>query len=102
MTKYVYIYHGGGRPESEAEVAEVMAAWQAWLGGISASDPGAPFGISSTVHADGSVTEDGGSNPASGYSIVEAADKADALEKAKGCPILQAGGSVEVCEAMAM
>ena len=102
MTRFVYVYHGGRKPETEAEVAEVMAAWQAWLGGLDAADPGAPFGMSSTVHPDGSVSEDGGSNPASGYSIVNAADKAQALEMAKGCPILAAGGSIEVCEAMQM
>ena len=102
MAKFVFVYHGGKKPESEEETASVMAEWGAWLGALNATDPGAPFGLSSTVHADGSVADDGGSNPAAGYTIVEANDKNDAIAKAKGCPILKAGGSVEICEAMQM
>jgi hypothetical protein len=33
-----------------------------------------------------------------GYTIVDAAGLDAAVAKAKGCPILAAGGSVEVCE----
>ena len=44
----------------------------------------------------------GGANPASGYSLIEAADLDDALAKAKGCPILESGGSIEVAVAIDM
>ena len=54
------------------------------------------------MHPDGSVTSDGGSNPASGYGLFEAADLEDALAKAKGCPILAANGTIEVAEAIDM
>ena len=70
--------------------------------GAAVVDGGNPVGMSSTVHGDGSVTGDGGSNPASGYGLFEASDMDDALAKAKGCPILDAGGSVEVAEAIDM
>lgn len=104
MSKYLFIYHGGSHPESEAEVAEVMDAWGQWLGSMGSAlvDGGNPVGTSSTVHSDGSVTDDGGSNPASGYSLVEASDLEDAISKAKGCPILNAGGSIELAEAFDM
>ncbi len=100
MAKFVFAYHGGKMPETEEDVARVMAAWQSWLGGMgeAAIDPGNPVGQSSTVHADGSVTPDGGSNPLGGYSIVGAESMEAALELAKGCPILVDGGSVEVAE----
>ena len=104
MAKFVFVYHGGKMPESQEEGERVMAAWGAWFQamGDAVVDPGAPVGTSSTVHADGSVSSDGGANPTSGYSLVSAADQDAALELAKACPILQDGGSVEVAEAMEM
>ena len=104
MAKYLFVYHGGSDPETEEEVAEVLDAWGNWFGSMGAAviDGGNPVGASSTVNPDGSVAENGGANPASGYSLIEASDKQDALAKAKGCPILAAGGSIEVAEAIDM
>jgi len=104
MAKYLYVYHGGSHPETEEETAAVLDAWGQWLGSMGAAviDGGNPAGMSKTVHPDGSVTNDGGSNPVSGYSLIEAADDDDAVAKAKGCPVLEAGGSVEVAEALDM
>jgi len=104
MSKYLFVYHGGRKPESEDEVAKVMDAWGQWMGSMGSDvvDGGNPVGMSSTVTSDGGVVNDGGENPASGYSLVEAADLDDALAKAKGCPILSDGGSVEVAEAFDM
>jgi hypothetical protein len=59
-------------------------------------------GKSSTVNSDGTVSDHGGANPASGYSLVEASGLDEALGLAKRCPILSAGGSVEVAEAFDM
>ena len=104
MAKYLFVYHGGKNPESEAEVAEVLDSWGAWFGsmGTAVVDGGNPVGMSSTVNEDGSVTDNGGSNPATGYSLIEAPDLDDALAKARGCPILSAGGTVELAEAIDM
>jgi len=105
MAKYLFVYHGGGdNPSSEAEVAEIMDAWGAWFGSMGSAvvDGGNPVGKSSTVNPDGSIAENGGSNPASGYSLIEASDLDDAIAKAKGCPILAAGGSIELAEAIDM
>lgn len=103
MPKFMYIYHGGKAPESPEEGAKVMAAWTAWFEGMGAAvvDGGNPAGMSKTVSASG-VAEDGGANPVSGYSLVNAADHDAAVEMAKGCPILSDGGTVEVAEAMEM
>jgi hypothetical protein len=103
MTKFVFAYHGGKAPESPEEGAKVMAAWQAWFGsmGDAVVDGGNPVGPSKTVSA-GGVADDGGSNPLSGYTLIDAADIDAAVKHAQGCPILSDGGSVEVAEAMEM
>lgn len=100
MPKYVFAYHGGGMPETEAEQAEHMAAWGAWMGAIGDAfvDQGAPCSTAKTVTRSG-VSDGGGANPLSGYGLVEAADMDAAVEMAKGCPIVTlSDGSVEVAE----
>lgn len=103
MTKFIYAFHGGGMPETPEEGAKVMAAWQAWMESLGAgmADPGAPVGMSKTVTS-GGVSDDGGSNPLSGYTVVNAANIDAAVEMSKGCPILESGGSIEVAECMEM
>ena len=104
MAKYLFVYHGGKRASNPADVKKAMDAWGAWFGSMGASviDGGNPVSKSSTVKSDGSVAEDGGANPASGYSLIEAGSLAEAQKKARGCPILASGGSVEVAEALDM
>lgn len=100
MAKYLLAYHGGGMPASEEETARVMAAWARWYEelGDAVVDPGNPVGGARTVGPDGSVRDGGGTSPVSGYTIISAATIDAAVTKAKGCPVLAAGGSVEVCE----
>lgn len=97
MAKFVYIYTGGSRPESEEEGARVMKAWQDWLGGMGdhVIDQGNAFSASKSVNGNGHLH-------ASGYSIVEAGSLDEAAEHAKGCPIFDRGGDVEVYETMTM
>jgi hypothetical protein len=104
MAKYLFVYHGGSHPESKEAQAKVMAAWGQWFGSLGKAviDGGNPVGPSSTVRSNGSVAKDGGANPATGYSLIEAPNLEDALGKAKNCPLLTAGGSVEVAQAMDM
>lgn len=100
MPKYLFVYHGGGMPESEAEQAEHMAAWGAWFGANEGafSDMGAPCSVAKTVGADG-VADGGGPNPATGYGLVEADDIDAAVKIAEGCPnVTLSGGSVQVAE----
>lgn len=104
MAKYLFVYHGGQAPESEEEHAKVMDEWGQWFGsmGDDVIDGGNPVGPSTTVLSDLSVVNNGGSNPASGYSLIEASDLDDAIAKAKGCPIYSEGGSIEIAEAFDM
>ena len=98
MPKYLFVYHGGDDPQTEEEAAKVYDDWGQWMASLGAAviDGGNPVGQSKTVNPDGSVVDNGGPNPASGYGIFDAKDDADALDKAKGCPILKSNGSVEL------
>jgi hypothetical protein len=102
MAKFVYIYTGGQMAETPEAQEQAMQAWGAWfaeLGG-SIADAGNPFGHSATVSSGG--VADGGGSGAGGYSIISADSLSDAAGKAKGCPVLAGGGTVEVYEAVPM
>ena len=91
------------RCRSKEERDKIMQAWGGWFGELGAAvvDGGNPVGKSTTVK-NGSVIGDGGANPVSGYWIIEASSSEDAVAKAKGCPILANGGSVEIAEIFPM
>jgi hypothetical protein len=74
-----------------------MKAWQDFLGGIGDKlvDQGMPFGASKAVNGNGALK-------ASGYSVVTADGLDEAVTMAKGCPIFDRGGNVEVYEALEM
>jgi len=100
VPKFLLAYHGGGMPESQEEQAKVMAAWGAWFGsaGGAITDPGNPVSQSRTIAPDGSVSQGGGANPVSGYSLLEAESLDAAVAIAQGCPVLQGGATIEVAE----
>ncbi len=101
MPNYVLVYTGGGMAETPEEQQKVMEAWMNWFGSLGESvvDGGAPFGPSASIATDGS-TKDGGASGLTGYSILSAASLAEAQTKAKGCPVLSSGGSIEVYESL--
>ena len=103
MANYLLVYHGGGMPETEAEQKAVMEAWTTWFGqlGDKLVDGGNPVSQTKTIGANGSVSN-GGSNPATGYSIISADSLDAAVALAKGCPVLGGGASVEVAETFAV
>jgi hypothetical protein len=104
MAKYLFVYHGGGAAANPEQRQAAMNAWGAWFGALGAAvvDGGNPVGKSYTVKGDGSLAADGGANPVSGYSLIEAASLEDAHAKAKGCPLLKNGGTIEIAQAMDM
>ena len=106
MAKYLFVYHSHGAkpPTDPAEQKKAMDAWGAWFGSMGAAviDGGNPVGKSSTVKSDGSLIEGGGANPVSGYSLIEASSLQDAHKKAKGCPMLARGGTIEIAETLDM
>jgi hypothetical protein len=106
MTNYVFAYSGGnGVAADEAERNAQYAKWGQWFAelGSAVVDGGAATGTGTakTVGPGGSVS-DGGSRGLTGYSIVSADSLDSAVELAKGCPVLEIGGAVDVYEAIAM
>ena len=100
MANYVLVYTGGGgMAPTEEEQQAILARWDTWFSGLGEDlvDGGNPFGPSSAIASDGTVS-DSGSFGLTGYSIIKAESLADATEKAKGCPVLVDGGGVEVYE----
>jgi hypothetical protein len=102
MPNYIIAYHGGKKPESPEEGGKQMEKWQAWVDGLGDAvvNPGTPLGKSRIVSSDG-VSDDGGPNSLTGYSIVKADTMDAALEMAKACPFLDIG-TIEVAEVMEM
>src|SRR5271156_208714 len=104
MAKFLFVYHGGKPATDPSEMKAIMDAWGAWFGSLGAAviDGGNPVGASSTVRSDGSLISGGGANPASGYSLISASSLEDAHSKARGCPLLKSGGTIEIAEAFDM
>ena len=104
MAKFALAFHGGGMAETEEEQAKVMAAWGSWLEGLGSSlvDPGNPSGQTKTINSDGSVSDGGGANPVTGYTLLQADNIDEAVTLAKGNPIFDSGGSIEVVELLEM
>jgi len=104
MTKYVFAYSGGnGVSEDEAERDGQMARWERWFEdhGSAVVDGGAAMGAARTVGPGGSV-DSGGSRGLTGFSIVAAESLESAVQLARGCPVLEIGGAVDVYAAIAI
>jgi hypothetical protein len=96
----VLVYKGGGEmAQDEAARQQIMDAWGRWFGNLADGlvDGGNPFGPSASVSSSGAVSQ-GASSGLTGYSIIKSDTLQQATESARGCPILAAGGSVEVYE----
>jgi hypothetical protein len=104
MANFVFAYSGGkGVAADETERNAQYATWGQWFEelGSAVVDGGAAMGAAKTVGPGGSVS-DGGARGLSGYSIVSAESLDSAVELAKGCPVLEIGGAVDVYEAIGM
>jgi hypothetical protein len=99
MANYLLTYHGeGGMPGTDEERAAVMAKWTAWFGqlGDAVVDGGNPTTRAKAISPDGSVM-DATTSP-TGYSIIRADSLDQAVERARGCPVLEVGQVVLVTE----
>ncbi len=96
-----------GSPE---EMQTVMKKWMDWMGGIAAqnklADRGNILGSAGKVVKPGNVVTDGPYTEIKeligGYIMVKTDSIEDAAEIAKGCPIFETGGNVEVRPIVAM
>ena|SRR5258706_14518402 len=102
MSNYVFAYYGEPKVANSEEGAKYQDKWRAWAGGLGDAlvNPGTPMGMPKKVSSRG-VSENGGSNRLTGFSIVNADSMDAALEMAKRCPHLE-HGTIDVAEAMDM
>lgn len=102
MPKYLLGYHGGGMPATPEEGTKAMAAWNSWINGLGNAivDAGNPIGAARTIAPSGKVSDGGGADPLTGYSVIEASNLDAAVKIASSCPQLAAGGSVQVAETL--
>ena len=110
MPKFLYIFRGGGYADpslvSPTELQAHLAKWSEWSAGLASSGRLAsahPLGhppTGTTVRGRERVVTDGpfaeAKDLVSGILVIEAASLAEASEVARGCPILDADGTVEV------
>jgi len=104
MATYLLSYHGGKMADTEEEQGKIMAKWGEWFGqlGDALVDGGKPIAQVKTIANDGSVSDGGGANPVTGYSIIKVDSIDNALNAAKMCPVLLSGASIEVAELVDM
>lgn len=100
MPSYLLAYHGSSIPKTEAENAELMTAWLDWMDSLGAAleANNNPVTATRTIRPGNVVSDDGGANPVVGLSFVRADNIDAAIQLAKTCPHLDAGGSIEVAE----
>ncbi len=108
MKEFVLVFRNSNNPDfkpSPEQMQEVMAPWNNWMGSIAAQNKLANNGnrlsmsIAKTVKPNNVVTDGPYTEIKefiNGYVVVKAANIGEAVELAKGCPILKAGGNVEV------
>jgi hypothetical protein len=88
-------------PQTETEQAAVMQAWGAWYNDLGSAlvDGGNPFTAGAkSISSDGSVSDGPVGTMASGYSVIAADSLDQAVQMAKGCPVLQGGAKITVYE----
>ena len=105
MNEFVFLYRGGQRPTSPQEGQQVMQKWMAWFKDLAAKghvvDRGQPLERSGKLVQAGTKTVTDGpfaeaKDVVGGYTLIKASDISEAAELAKGCPVLERGGQVEV------
>lgn len=108
MDKFMLIFRGGDThvhtAKDSKEVREYIQSWDTWMGGLGQKGilaGGEPLQTTGKqVNGKSKVVIDGpfmdSKEILGGYLIVNAKDIDDAVEIAKGCPIFEENGKVEV------
>jgi len=110
MSEFVYLFRTGEAQQREAmgtpeRAQKSLQVWLSWIRDLEAKghlkNPGQPLALEGkVVRGPGHVISDGPYVEAKdlvlGFMIVEARDLAHAAQLAKGCPIANGGGSVEI------
>jgi len=105
MSEFTYLFRGRDTTASPEQMQKTMEKWVAWFKDLGAKghlkEPGHPLEhTGKVVRGKQKIVNDGpyaeAKDVIGGYIVVEAKDLSHAVEISKGCPILEAGGSVEV------
>lgn len=105
MTEFTLLYRGGDlRRHSPEEIQKIYQKWAAWFEDLKKKNAlvaiGHPLEKETLIVQSDKSVSDGpfaeAKDVVGGYSIVSADSLKAAAELAKGCPILERGGSVEV------
>ena len=107
MNEFALIFRNDFHPEtgySPDKLQEIMKQWQVWMSGMATkgqlANAGTRLGGDGSTVRPGSLVTNGPyaeiKEMITGIIVVKAGDIDAATEIAKGCPILNAGGSVEV------
>jgi hypothetical protein len=105
MAEFLYLYRGGQSDWAPEESQQIMQKWMNWFKELTASgnlkDGGQPLERAGKLvkSKDGPATDGPFAETkdlVGGYTLVEAPSLENAAELAKGCPILERKGFVEV------
>jgi hypothetical protein len=105
MSEFTYLFRGRDTSASPEQMQKTMEKWVVWFKELGANghlkDTGHPLEhTGKVVKGKQKIVNDGpyaeAKDVVGGYIVVEAKDLLHAVEISKGCPILEAGGSVEV------
>ena len=106
MAKFILLCRGG--QVSDQQRGAHMQKWGAWMGGLAQSGKlagGEPLqGGGKVISGGGSKVDNAGSSAdaVNGYILVNAPSLDEAVNIAKGCPLLEIGGNLEVRETVDM
>jgi hypothetical protein len=110
MSDFIFLFRSNAMEHeqhmgTQERAQESMAGWLVWVRDLEAKghlkDPGQPLAAQgAVVKGAGKLVTDGPYVEAKdlvlGYMLIEARDLAQATELAKGCPMLEGDGSVEI------
>lgn len=104
MAVFLMLCRGG--KVSDQERGAHMQKWGAWMGGLAQSGSlagGAPLqGTGKVISGKGAGDAASGDDSVTGYIMVNAKSMDDAMKIAKGCPLLEIGGNLEIRESIDM
>jgi hypothetical protein len=105
MREFAFLFRGRKWPSSAEQQQKTLERWGAWMADLSQrgliTNPGLPLeDEAKQVGGSGKVVHDGPfaevKDLVNGFIIVSAANIEEACEMAKGCPIFEQDGVVEV------
>lgn len=105
MSDFAFVYRGWDTPASPEEMQKTVDLWRAWFKELAdkghMKDPGLPLEkAGSVVRGASKLVSDGpfaeAKDVVGGFTLISALDLRQATLLAKGCPILESGGSIEV------